>query len=65
MFALERQRAGNKGQRQKIEEEGERERNKGRGRDICAKGTKDREETGAAHRQMAVYKGKRGNPVLG
>ena len=25
----------------------------------------DREETDVAHRQMAVYKGKGGNPVLG
>ena len=25
----------------------------------------DREETDVAHRKMAVYKGKRGNPVLG
>jgi hypothetical protein len=25
----------------------------------------DREETDVAHRQMQVYKGKRGNPMLG
>ena len=25
----------------------------------------DREETDVAHRQMVVYKGKRGNPMLG
>ena len=41
------------------------------GRDICSvvgagkRVSLDREETDVAHRQMTIYKGKRGNPVLG
>ena len=49
---------------------GRRESEQGRGEmGICSGGDKglplDREETDVAHRQMQVYKGKRGNPMLG
>jgi hypothetical protein len=48
-----------------------REKGKGRGRgeDVFASEAQglplDREEKDLAHRKIAVYKGKRGNPVLG
>lgn len=62
-------RAENKRQRREIEDEGEREENKGKGEGILApEGPRiplDREEEDKAHRQMAVYTGKRGKPVLG
>ena len=59
----EGQRAGNKGQTQEIEDEGEGKGNQGRGR---SQGLPlDREETDVAHRKMAVYKGTRGNLLLG
>jgi hypothetical protein len=50
--------------------EGRKEQGRG-GRDICPLTTHtpglslDREETDVAHRQMAVYKGKEGNLMLG
>jgi hypothetical protein len=61
--------SGDKRQNQEIEDEGDGERNKTlqQGRD-CPGETKDClwiEETDMAHRQMVVYKGKRGNSVLG
>lgn len=65
-----------KGQREEIEDEGDGEENKGEGRkearemrEECLSENKelllDREETGQAHRQMAVHKGKRRKPHLG
>lgn len=64
-----------KGQREEIEDEGDGEENKGEGRkearemrEECLSENKelllDREETGQAHRQMAVHKGKRGNLMV-
>ena len=64
----ERQRAGNKRQRQVIGDEGEGEGKKEEGRRVFVlEGDKglslDRGETDVAHRKMAVYKGTRGNPL--
>jgi hypothetical protein len=60
LLAPEGQRAGNKRQRQEVEDNGEGRRGTGR------KGTKEVKGTDMAHnRLMAVYKSKRGNPVLG
>ena len=61
---------GIKKQLWEVEDEGERERNKGEGIRIFVPEGKegqpqDREEIDMTHRQMAVYKGKRGNPMLG
>ena len=66
----EGQRIGCKRQRQEIEEAGEEEGNKGEGgKRYLSQWDKglslDREETDVAHRQMAVYKGKEGNLMLG
>lgn len=50
----------NRGRRQRTREKGE--ENEGEGQKDCL----DREETAnVAHRQMTVYKGKLGSPVLG
>ena len=68
-FAPERQRTGNKRQRQEIEDEGEGEGNKEKGAVVFVLEDKglplDREETDVAHRQLAVYKGTRGNAISG
>lgn len=51
-----------------LEDEGEGDRNKGEGKGIFIledKGLLDREKTGLAHRNVAVYKGTRGKPKLG
>ena len=64
-FVPERQRAGNKGQRQK-EDEGEGEGNKGEGEGVFVpKGKElplDREKTDMAHGKMSVYESKNGKP---
>lgn len=64
LFAPEGQRAGNK--RQRLETEGGGER-KGKGLSVLEdKGLPlDRAETDLAHRKMAAYKSKRGNPKSG
>lgn len=60
----------NRGGRQDIDKGGG-ERNKGERGGIFVLGQRDRglpldgEEAGVAHRQMAVYKGKMGTPMLG
>ena len=50
-------------------DEGEGEGNKGERKDVFVQEDKglplDNEETDVAHRQMEVYKGNRGSPVLG
>ena len=50
-----------------IEDKGRGERNKGKGQRYLSQRELplDREETGVAHRQRAVYEGKRGNSLLG
>ena len=57
----------NRRQKQEIKDEGDGEGNKGEV--FVQKEVKglplDRKETDMAHRQMAIYKCKRGNPVLG
>ena len=62
--------AGNKRQRQEIQDEGEGERNKEEGEGIFALRNKGLplggKETDLAYREKAVYKGKNGNsPMLG
>jgi hypothetical protein len=70
LFAPEVQRAGNKRHRQDREDEGEEEGNKEEGTGVFVlKWDKGlplvRAETDLAYRQMMVYKGKGGYPVLG
>ena len=70
LFASEGQREQDKQQRQEIEDEGEGEGDNREGGGVFAldwdKGLPlDREARDGTHRQVAVYKGKRGNPVLG
>lgn len=53
-----------------MENEGKGKDSKGKGRVVCIlkwdKGlSPDREEPDTAHRKMAVYNGKSGNPMLG
>lgn len=63
LFASEGQRTGNRKQRQGVKDRGEGVGNTRDGRRLFVpewdKGLLDREETNVAHRQMAVYKGKR------
>ena len=57
------QKTGEKGQGRRGRKQGKRFLSPGGGGD---KGLSlDREETGVAHRKMAVYKDKRGNPEFG
>jgi len=67
LFPAKEQKTGNK--RQEIEDEGEGEGNEGERGGAFAPEDKvlplDREKTDMAYREMAVYKGKRGNPMLG